>query len=364
LLATQRVLAKLKVKLAFATHLLEAASQAPRLCHQMYRPLLLPNRPPASMQQSFGLSSAQLRLFLFASSLNDDSPLHCAHTGTCTAQRAMQQQTPLWMLASSEPPPPVAPFPPAFVARFILCALRAVNVWYHAVALFDLVNEPLQATWHDMRNVPADALHFLAITTDSPSYRAPPGSHTWFLHPVSQGPAPANMTLLTAADFHSTRWGLYGTAHAVNSLSPTQTLRIHCFFRSHQRGFSTLWQPDAHDNQLLRLYTQGVKTALASGNLGVWATMVEARVPYLPYTSHPVLQILRGASHIHDWLLSTPAPGTLIYAMVHGAWLLPKAHPPRAQCTLSAWLWRTYGTCVCCVPVGIKTQTRCARAPA
>ena len=246
LLATQRVLAKLKVKLAFATHLLEVASQAPRLCHQMYRPLLLPNRPPASMQQSFGLSSAQLRLFLFASSLNDDSPLHCAHTGTCTAQRAMQQQTPLWMLASSEPPPPVAPFPPAFVARFILCALRAVNVWYHAVALFDLVNEPLQATWHDMRNVPADALHFLAITTDSPSYRAPPGSHTWFLHPVSQGPAPANMTLLTAADFHSTRWGLYGTAHAVNSLSPTQTLRIHCFFRSHQRGFSTLWQPDLY----------------------------------------------------------------------------------------------------------------------
>ena len=45
--------------------------------------------------------------------------------------------------------------------------------------------------------------------------------------------------------------------------------------------------------------------------------MVEARVPYLPYPSYPILQLLRGSSHLHESLLSTAPPGTFIAAMVH-----------------------------------------------
>ena len=61
----------------------------------------------------------------------------------------------------------------------------------------------------------------------------------------------------------------------------------------------------------------GIKAALASTNLGIWAKLVEARLPYLPYHSHPVLQLMRAISHLHFWLLSTPLLGTIIYATIH-----------------------------------------------
>ena len=136
LLATQRVLSQLRVKLAFATHLLESAAHAPHLYVQAYRPLSLPHRPPVAMQDTFGLTSAQLRLFLFASAFHDESILYNVQKSTSTALRAMQQQSPLWLRESSEPAPPEVPFPPAFLARFVLCTLSAVNVWLHAVASF------------------------------------------------------------------------------------------------------------------------------------------------------------------------------------------------------------------------------------
>ena len=68
---------------------------------------------------------------------------------------------------------------------------------------------------------------------------------------------------------------------------------------------------------MLRLYTRGIRAALQATNLGAWAELVQARVSHLRYEAHPVLQLLRGASHHNEWCLSTPPPGTLIYAMVH-----------------------------------------------
>ena len=166
---------------------------------------------------------------------------------------------------------------------------------------------------------PPNAAHYLAISTDSPSYWAPANAHTWFLHPVSHSTPPplAYMKLFCAADFKGMQWGLHGIEQARESLSFTQLLRLHCFFRAHRSGFSSLWLANCHNPQLLRLYTQGTWAALASDNLGVWATMVEARVPHLLYRSRPVSQLLRQSSHLHDWLLPTPPPGTLIYAMAH-----------------------------------------------
>ena len=240
LIATQRVLARVKVKLAFASHILESASKAPRLCEQTYCPLSLPHRPPEAMQTTFGLSSSQLCLFLFATTVNDESLLYDAQKSAQIAEHAKLQQTPLWILAFSEPDPPPIPFPPSFLACFVLCVIEAVNVWYHAVALYHHIHEPLQPIWHDIRDVPPDAAHYLAISIDNPSYYAPANAHTWFLHPMSHKPPQANMKLFCAADFQGMRWGLYGTGQATESLSFTQLLCPHCFFRAHRSGFSSL----------------------------------------------------------------------------------------------------------------------------
>ena len=124
------------------------------------------------------------------------------------------------------------------------------------------------------------------------------------------------MTRLASADFQGHQWELCGSHHALESLSDTQRLRLHCLFRSHPSGYSTVWQPipqSAH----ARLYTQGIRAALQDTTLGAWAKLVQTRVPHLRYCFHPMLQLLRGISHQYKWFLSTPPPGTLIYAMVH-----------------------------------------------
>ena len=255
-MATQLVPAKLKLKLAFATHILEAASLAPRLCDFAYRPLCIPHRPPRAMQSAFGLTSSQLRLFLFASAVSKDTHLFDAAQGTMLAQRAMLQQTPLWIVAASEPEPPPVPFPPAFAARFVLCVMQAVKVWFHATALYHTVNFPFQSTWCDLRHVPHESQHYVAVSIDAPEFTAPPGTHTWFLHPLSDdSPPPKNMMLHASSELHSCQWGLYGLAHAAQSLDYTQLLRLHCFFCPHRSGRSSLWTPSCHSPQLLRLYT-------------------------------------------------------------------------------------------------------------
>ena len=115
----------------------------------------------------------------------------------------------------------------------------------------------------------------------------------------------------------NTQWGLYGSSTATAVLSDLQLLRLHSFFKCHRSGWSSVWSRDPASPQLLRLHTQGIKAALQSSNLGVWAKLVEARLPHLPYQAHPVLQLLRGISHQHFWCPSAPPPGVLIYAMIH-----------------------------------------------
>ena len=81
--------------------------------------------------------------------------------------------------------------------------------------------------------------------------------------------------------------------------------------------YSSLWDVECHSPQLLRLYTQGVRAVLAYNNLAVCATIVEVRGPHVPCASYPVLQLFRGSLRLYERLLSTPAFGTLIYAIVH-----------------------------------------------
>ena len=134
---------------------------------------------------------------------------------------------------------------------------------------------------------------------------------------VHARPLPRDVKLFAFADFQITRCGLYGSSTAAALLSDLQLLRLHSLFKCHRSGLSSMWLPAPAGSQLLRLYTQGIKAALLSSNLGVWARLVEARLPTLLYQAHPVLQLLRGISHQHFGCLCAPPPGVLIYAMIH-----------------------------------------------
>ena len=60
-----------------------------------------------------------------------------------------------------------------------------------------------------------------------------------------------------------------------------------------------------------------MRQALDSRDLGRWASLLQARVTYLPYESHPLIRMLRATSRTHDWHTSVTPPTILVYVAVH-----------------------------------------------
>ena len=188
-LATQQVLTTLTKKLAFTTHILEAASLAPRLFDHEYQPLSLPHCPPTVMQSNFRLNSAQLRL-LFYEELHGNPVVHDVAAATTFAKQAKAQHLPRWILVASDPLPPRVMYPPMFLVRFVLCVLHAVNVWTHAPALCGTVNLPLRSAWSDIRHIPPNMTHCLVISLSLASLLP-----SRLQHPVIHGSCAARLMI-------------------------------------------------------------------------------------------------------------------------------------------------------------------------
>ena len=68
---------------------------------------------------------------------------------------------------------------------------------------------------------------------------------------------------------------------------------------------------------LYKTYTRGMRQALDSKDLGRWAELLQARVAYLPYDTHPIIRMLRATSRTHEWHTSVTPATILIYIAVH-----------------------------------------------
>ena len=60
-----------------------------------------------------------------------------------------------------------------------------------------------------------------------------------------------------------------------------------------------------------------MQEALDAKDLGRWAKLLQARVAYLLYETHPIIRMLRATSRTHTWHTSVYAPTILIYIAVH-----------------------------------------------
>ena len=79
-------------------------------------------------------------------------------------------------------------------------------------------------------------------------------------------------------------------------------------------GKSTVWHPHSQRDTLYKTYTRGMQAALDAKDLGRWAELLQARVEYLPYETHPIICMLRATSRTH----TSASPYTiLIYVAVH-----------------------------------------------
>ena len=97
------------------------------------------------------------------------------------------------------------------------------------------------------------------------------------------------MAPLAYARFQHTIWYLYVSQATTQTITPLQWLRLHCYFLHHAHSFSAPWRPHPHREYLYKAYTRGMHQALDTRDLGRWAHLLQDRIAYLPYETHPFI---------------------------------------------------------------------------
>ena len=103
-------------------------------------------------------------------------------------------------------------------------------------------------------------------------------------------------------------------------------------FKNQHKGRCSLWSPSEYQQLLCNSYSQAIQHADNESNLGRWAEVLEFRIPHLLFNRNPLLRMIRAASHIHTWSLSTPLHGHVIYVIFHVH--LFCLHAGRTECAL------------------------------
>ena len=119
------------------------------------------------------------------------------------------------------------------------------------------------------------------------------------------------------ATFQKHTWFLYASDTTVQALTDTQRLRIHCYFLHHHHSASSMWWPHPQRRFFYKAYTRAMRNALEAKNLGAWATLLQARVTYLPYETHPVIHMVKAISRTHHRHTSVTPTTILIYVALH-----------------------------------------------
>ena len=58
------------------------------------------------------------------------------------------------------------------------------------------------------------------------------------------------------------------------------------------------WSPHPHTTNIYKAFSHHIQIALQNKNLTEWARLFQARVPFLPYETNPLLQLVRSMSRV------------------------------------------------------------------
>ena len=208
--------------------------------------------------------------------------------------------------------------PPTHVLHFLCTVLQAINIWTDVSALprepFHTPSQP----WSQWNETITHTSHIILSGPDtSPAYQGHITSCSWVLRDTAA--PPPTPPPIAYARFQSILWYLCASPETFKSITDTQRLRIHCFFLHHHHGKSTIGHTHPHRDTLYKTYTRGMHKALDAKDLGRWTKLLQARVAYLPYKTHPIIRLLRTTSRTQTWHTSMPPPPPtiLIYVAMH-----------------------------------------------
>ena len=223
--------------------------------------------------------------------------------------------TPLWQTVNACTPPTRAA-PPTHVLRYMCSALDAVNAWTGVSALAREPYHTPTAPWSDNNAELSSTSHILVCSPETPEhYQQSITSRHWILRNTAL--PPPHPAPVAYARFQTTTWFLYVSSTTLHTASSLQRLRLHCYFLNQHNSYSALWHPHPQREFLYESYTRGMRQALNAKDLGHWAELLQKRVDYLPYETHPIIRMLRAISRTHAWHTSVTPATALIYIAIH-----------------------------------------------
>ena len=206
--------------------------------------------------------------------------------------------------------------PPTHVLRFFATVVNGISVWTHVNALASEHYHATRHPWSQWNTQLQAHTHVIHSEQDTPHDLLPDHvTNRWSFTTAPRSPPLAAPT--AAAKFQNTRWFLYASRATINTLNDTQRLRLHTFIRTHHQSYSDIWQPHPSRSSIYKAYTRGIRQALGAKDLGRWASLLQQRVTYLPYDTHPLIRLIRALSRTHTWHTSVSPDTMLIYVAVH-----------------------------------------------
>ena len=295
-----------------------STQQSPFQSAFTYNPLDLPTGPRSVIMSPFHMEPHQVKPFAFAAThMHPLLPL-LSHPPALQriAQTHYEQQTPLYTEVRTCTRPHITVAAPTHVSRYLCSVIHAVNCWTTVAALAREPYHTPTAPWSQHNEPLSPETHLLICEPDTPAnYQSQATSRHWIVRNTALPPPHA--APVAYAQFQQKPWFLYASPDTIASLEPLQRLRIHCFFLNHPKSFSSLWQPHPHREFLYKSYSRCMRRALDSKDLGRWAQLLQDRVAFLPYETHPLIRMLRAITQTHHWHTSVAPSTILIYIAIH-----------------------------------------------
>ena len=192
------------------------------------------------------------------------------------------------------PPPP--PLPRMWARGFVILTIGTTCVQHHPKALCTA----LQTATNEVRVDTSTCKEPLAMDYVTSDVGVdPPDCERRRVWSIQDDPPLPSLLLVASASLSGTRWYLFPTYAAIDSLFSVKRPRLHSHFNQH-KGRSVLWQPCEYQQLLCHACTRTIQMANADSNSGRWAELWGGQIRHLPFWRNPLLWMIRAYSHVHN----------------------------------------------------------------
>ena len=212
------------------------------------------------------------------------------------------------------------PMPPLHIQRRLLITLDGVSVWNHPACRATMLHRPLRPRPPPEPPPPppptSDRQHYAGHWED-----VGPGLFTSFsVQHCLWVWAPEQSPIQHILELHLVTcikiFELHATPTTLQTLSSVKRQRLTLLFVEYGTWSLQSSEP-AHRGHILKAIMYQMRYALNETNLGRWAEILQASIPYWPYLTLPSLRMVRRKAYMDVWYVHVSPPHFVIYVCIN-----------------------------------------------